>query len=143
MFFKNLFSRKAQALQESMDSLYEQLEKAKKQEAALRLELHNKEGFIAGQNAQIIQLRGIAEGLRERIQTHGKTGEEQRFIATCLDIYKNGRGISRPRFHAAMKVIADEREKMTDWNQGAQRLSALASAQVAKENAANVRAEAF
>ncbi|GDX06327.1 hypothetical protein [Buttiauxella sp. A111] len=141
--FKNLFNRKAIALEELVDELRSQLNQSSKERAALRIELHNKEGFIAGQNAQIIQLRGIASGLRDRIQTHGKTEAEHRFIASCLDIFKNGRGLSRPRFHAAMKIIEKERESMTDWNQEAQRLDVSTAAQVAVENAVNVRTETF
>lgn len=113
--FKNWFNRKVIALQEQNEELAQEV-------ARLRLEVHNEQGRSAGLYSQTVQLRKLASQLRERIQSHGKTTEEARFIASCLDIHKNGRTLSARRFNASMTTIASEREAMTDWSQEAKQL---------------------
>lgn len=70
------------------------------------------EGLRAGQNAQIIELRNIATELRDRIQSHGMTGSERRFIDVCLNIFQNGAKLSQSRFAAAMREIKAERQSL-------------------------------
>lgn len=68
--------------------------------------------------SQIKQLRDLAGELRDRIHSHGKTTAEGDFIATCEDIYTNGKMLSSKRFVASMQSIQEERKSMEDFKCG-------------------------
>ena len=68
--------------------------------------------------SQIKQLRDLAGELRDRIHSHGKTTAEGDFIATCEDIYTNGKMLSSKRFVASMQSIQAERKSMEDFKCG-------------------------
>lgn len=63
-------------------------------------------------NEQIATVREMANQMRDRVRSHGKTEAEQRFINVCLDIHKNGKLISGRRFVAAMFEIERDRENL-------------------------------
>lgn len=68
------------------------------------------EGALADTRAQVMHLRKVAESLRNRVRTHGKTTGESDFISVCLDIRNNGKMISERRFNASLDLIKDERK---------------------------------
>lgn len=91
--------------------------KAKRRVAELEAQLANAQrdgnamgGALAGTRAQVMHLRKIAEEMKSRVHTHGKTTGENDFIAVCLDIRSNGKMISERRFNASMDLIKGERE---------------------------------
>lgn len=140
---KGLFNRKAVALQERIDQLETALLTAHAEAKDLRVSLLNQEAYSAGQNAQIIELRGIANEMRDRVRSHGKTHMEKVLIEQCTRVHKQGRGLAYSKFKITMDKLVAERESMTDWTGETMKIEIPAAARAAVENAANVKAEAF
>lgn len=74
-----------------------------------------REAHISGLNGQLIAVRRLAEEMRDRVRSHGKTEGEAEFIRACLDIHSKGKKVSEHRFNYSMTLIRKEHESMTDW----------------------------
>lgn len=72
------------------------------------------EGQVSGLSMQVKQLRTIAEQMRARVRSHGKTSSEAAFIAACMDIHSNGKMISTLRFRSMLELINRDRAALND-----------------------------
>ena len=70
------------------------------------------EGCNAGLNAQVIELRGIASEMRDRVRSHGMTGAERRFLDAAIDIAQNKKKMSQHRLEQSVREILRERESL-------------------------------
>lgn len=61
-------------------------------------------------STQIKSLRATAGELRERLHSNGATETELKFLACCVDIYRNGKMISEMRFKAMVAAMTEERQ---------------------------------
>ena len=70
------------------------------------------EGRCSGLNAQVIELRGIANEMRDRVRSHGMTGSERRFLDAAIDIAQNKKKMSQHRLEQSVREILRERESL-------------------------------
>lgn len=108
----DIFGLKAKRRVAQLESVI--AEQSKKYADALRV-AGSCEARIAGLNGQIIAVRTLANEMRDRVRTHGKTEGEAEFIRACLDIHSKGKKVSEHRFNYSMTLIRKEHESMTDW----------------------------
>ena len=71
-----------------------------------------KEAMISGLNGQLIAVRRLANEMRDRVRSHGKTTAEHEFIRACMDIFNKGKKMSEHRFNFSMVQIKRERESL-------------------------------
>lgn len=99
--------RYAKELAEQVDYLAEELHQSRMTSAKQFVQIDKL-------NEQLATVRMMANQMRDRVRSHGKTEAEQRFINVCLDIHKNGKLISGRRFVAAMFEIERDRAALED-----------------------------
>ncbi|MBF4179683.1 hypothetical protein [Lelliottia nimipressuralis] len=71
-----------------------------------------REAHISGLNGQLIAVRRLANEMRDRVRSHGKTTAEHEFIRACMDIFNKGKKMSEHRFNYSMVQIKRERESL-------------------------------